>query len=200
MKLYLMRHGQTFANVEQVYAGHEDVALTEKGRMQATRLCSILKPVQFDAVYSSDLSRAIDTQKIALPEWEGERTPLLREFHVGALAGQNYKEMAKLHGVAYQKARDYSGFGGESAAMVKARLSAFLEDITAKNYGNVAVFAHHGILVSMLEIVLQADFNRLAVNTDNCSVSVFEYDGSKWILKVWNYTGSLLGAEELHAL
>jgi len=84
--------------------------------------------------------------------------------------------------------------------MVKARLSAFLEEITAENYENVAVFAHHGILVSMLEITLQADFNRLAVNTDNCSVSVFEYDGSKWILKIWNYTGSLSGPEELHAL
>lgn len=200
MKLYMMRHGQTFANLEQVYAGQEDVALTEKGRAQAEHLRTLLQPVHFDAVFSSDLSRAIDTQKIALPQWEGIRTPRLREFHVGSLTGKNYKELAKLHGTAYQKARDYSGFGGENAAMVKARLSAFLEEIMAEDYENVAVFAHHGTMISMLEIALQADFNRMAVSTDNCSVSVFEYDGSKWILKLWNYTGHLLRPEELRAL
>lgn len=192
MKLYLMRHGQTVANVKRVYAGHEDVMLTEKGREQAQCLRDILKPLHFDAVYSSDLSRAIDTQRIALPDWEGQRTPLLREFHVGSLAGQDFEVMAKLHGTEYQKARDYSGFGGENTAMVRERVSSFLEELTSKDYKNVAVFAHHGILVSMLEITLEADFNRLAVNSNNCSVSVFEYDGEKWILKLWNYTGSIL--------
>ena len=62
MKLFLVRHGQTVSNVAGVYAGQTDVILTDAGRAQAMKIRPILEKFQFDKVYSSDLSRAIDTQ------------------------------------------------------------------------------------------------------------------------------------------
>ena len=87
MILFLVRHGQSVANVTKIYSGHNDVPLTEEGRAQAVALRPVLSELTFDRVYSSDLSRAIDTQLLALPGVEGIRTPLLREIDVGRAAG-----------------------------------------------------------------------------------------------------------------
>ena len=57
MKLFLIRHGQTTANVSRkAYCGQTDVPLTELGRQQAEAIRPILSRHQFDRVFSSDLS------------------------------------------------------------------------------------------------------------------------------------------------
>ena len=87
MKLFLVRHGQTTANVDKIYAGQTDVMLTEAGREQAMAIRPILENFQFDKVYTSDLTRAMDTQALALPFEDPIRTPLLREIDVGGATG-----------------------------------------------------------------------------------------------------------------
>ena len=80
MKLFLIRHGQSTANLVKTYAGQTDAPLTEQGRLEAEQIRPILGKFSFDRVYSSDLTRAIDTQRIALPDAVAETTPLLREI------------------------------------------------------------------------------------------------------------------------
>ena len=88
MKLFLVRHGQTVTNLEQRWTGQMDVALTELGRQEAESIRPILEKFTFDKVFSSDLSRAVITQQLALPGYTAAQTPLLREFDVGTLAGK----------------------------------------------------------------------------------------------------------------
>ena len=58
-RLLFVRHGQSEANLEGVFAGQIDPALTELGYRQAECTAEfIAKTYQVDAVYSSDLQRA----------------------------------------------------------------------------------------------------------------------------------------------
>lgn len=187
MKLYLIRHGESVANEKKVYAGQTDVMLTENGRSQARRIQPILEQISFDKVYSSDLIRAIETQRLAIPGAEGEKTPLLREFAVGTLEGMSYSEVRARFGATIGRARDYTPFGGENAETVRDRLREFLSKLEAEPWENVAAFVHNGIMISMMEIVLGSAFDRSALKSGNCAIHVFEYDGAKWHLLAWNY-------------
>jgi broad specificity phosphatase PhoE len=65
-----LRHGQSEANAARVFSGHQDVALTEKGRAQAAaagqQMALLLKGQAIDQVLVSSLQRAQDTARIAL--------------------------------------------------------------------------------------------------------------------------------------
>lgn len=191
MKLFLVRHGQTTANVDKIYAGQTDVKLTELGRQQARDIAPILAPFHFDKVYSSDLSRAIDTQMLALPGVVGEQTPLLREYDVGALVGRKFAEVRQMDGPRIGRTRDYSVYGGENAPMVADRIRKFLKILEEDPCENVAAFAHNGIMNTMLGIVLDADYDRSSVQSNNCAIHVFEFNGERWRLLAWNYMGKL---------
>lgn len=194
MKLFLIRHGQTTANLDMVYAGQTDVPLTDLGRQQAEAIRPILAPVSFDKIYSSDLSRAIDTQRLAIPGAEGIRTPLLREYDVGSLVGVDFARGRQLFAQAQTDSslmRDYSLFGGESPRMVCDRIREFLSMLEAESCENVAAFVHNGIMNSMLRIVLGTEFDTAAVKSQNCAINIFEFDGTRWRLFAWNYMGGI---------
>lgn len=60
MRLWLVRHGETEANVAGLYSGHAPTPLTEKGIGQAKTLHTLLRHAPFDRVLCSELdARAI---------------------------------------------------------------------------------------------------------------------------------------------
>ena len=191
MKLFLIRHGQTTSNNQRIYVGQTDVPLTETGREQALAIRPILEKFSFDRVYSSDLSRAIDTQELALPFDDPIRTPLLREINVGSAAGMAYGEPFANMPEEYRKNGDYSIFGGENKEMACRRLRKFLDLLEADPCENVAAFSHNGILNCMLRVVLEAPVKSVAAPSPNCAIHVFELDNGMWKLRAWNYMGKL---------
>ncbi|KAG9015117.1 hypothetical protein FRB94_004236 [Tulasnella sp. JGI-2019a] len=89
--VYLVRHGETAENRQHIIQGQLDTQLNETGRDQARRLAISLKDTQFARVYSSDLTRAVDTANAVL-EFHPDRLlvpqHLLRERYFGALQGK----------------------------------------------------------------------------------------------------------------
>jgi broad specificity phosphatase PhoE len=64
--IYLARHGQTAWNKEEIFRGRTDVPLDETGLRQAELAGEYFKGMEIHAIYSSPLSRALETaQKIA---------------------------------------------------------------------------------------------------------------------------------------
>ena len=59
--LYLVRHGQTEANAQNLICGDAESPLNEKGRKQAVDLAEQMAEIDFDIAYTSPLSRASDT-------------------------------------------------------------------------------------------------------------------------------------------
>lgn len=188
MILFMIRHGQTTANVDAVYSGQTDVMLTEQGRVQAEALQPKLAKYRFDQVWSSDLTRAVETQRLAIPGVEGIRTELLREIDVGSLAGQSIADVREKHG---DLRGDYSPFGGESYGQLTGRVRKFLDRLEENPCERAVAFAHGGLINGMLNIVLGGQANVSGAINGNCNVAVFRFDGKRWTMLAWNYMGEL---------
>ena len=61
MTITLVRHGEVEEAYHRCYNGHNDIALSAKGREEAQALALLLKEKTFDALYSSDLRRCQET-------------------------------------------------------------------------------------------------------------------------------------------
>lgn len=190
MKLYVIRHGQSEGNIRGVFSGWLQHNLTEKGREDALKAGRIIKNVKFDKVYASDLNRAIETAKIALPDYPCEPTPLIKETNVGIIGDMPYEEASEKYGHLYKKTNgfDYGEIGGESHAQLDKRVREFLDIVALSPYENVAAFCHGGTMRSFLRNVVGNDVNTYNIDCPNCCISVFEHKNGRWILKTWNYT------------
>jgi len=93
--LLLVRHGETTWHTENRYAGSTDVALTERGIAQGEQLGRWAETQPIDAVYASDLSRAVITATPAATALGLPLTidPALREVHFGRSEGLTSAEM-----------------------------------------------------------------------------------------------------------
>lgn len=187
MQVWFVRHGQSLANSLGQHAGWAQVPLTEQGRADAKRAGEALAGLQPDAVYSSDLRRALETAEIALPGCRPIPTPLLRELHVGELVGKSAAQCREIYGPVYDQARarfDYTPFGGESAGQHVARAAAFLKELEQSGHGTVAAFCHEGTLRSLYNYVKGLPAGTL-IRCKNGGVCRFAWDGTAWTVEAW---------------
>ena len=187
MKLFVIRHGQSEANLGRRYTGQFDTPLTELGRQQAAALQPVLAQYKFDMVFSSDLQRAANTCANALPGADVELTSLLREYDVGTLVGKTWEEVGNFQPEDPAMRPDYTAFKGENVEMVCDRVREFLHKLEESDYEYVAAFSHFGFMKCMLRVVLGAAFDHRAVLAENCAIYVFDYDGSRWSICALNY-------------
>jgi alpha-ribazole phosphatase/probable phosphoglycerate mutase len=181
-RLYFLRHGQTTWNADgNRYAGATDVPLTETGIAQARKGAELIRDLNFDAVYCSGLSRALETAKLAL---EGRdipivRDPRLNEMNYGNWEGKTHAEiLAESDNHWHDWVTDPDawrpGANGELASELVGRVTAFLYDILQPGRTVLAV-AHHTtgrlLIAHMLEMPL-ANYRRQQL--DNASLSLFE--------------------------
>lgn len=104
-ELWLVRHGQSVYNEENLFTGWVDVPLTEKGKSEARQVGKDLFKLKFkpDTVFTSSLMRAHQTMLILLSELEMCLPPIfkseaLNERHYGDLQGKNKEQTAKEFG------------------------------------------------------------------------------------------------------
>ncbi len=88
---YLVRHGESEDNVNNIATGWSSTPLTETGRAQARRTGRYLSEVDFAKFYSSDLTRAIQTANIInarlISPLEIQQTTNFREWNLGKFTG-----------------------------------------------------------------------------------------------------------------
>lgn len=96
---YFVRHGETYFNYYGRMQGWSDALLTEEGIQNVHRSGRGLEDIEFDAVYTSDLKRTIDTASIILEEnSNGEfleivPMPEFREVSFGSFEGLSSAEV-----------------------------------------------------------------------------------------------------------
>lgn len=157
--LYIVRHGESIANHDDRLAGNRDMPLSEIGRKQAGRTAEFLRDMPLDAVYSSDLSRAMVTAAIiaaahtltVIPE------PGLREINAGVWEGMPYTEIAAQFPDEYRIWKENIGLsrcpGGESALQVQARVKKTIERIVRQHPEGCLCLVTHGLALRMMEAV-----------------------------------------------
>lgn len=84
MKVVLIRHGESIANFENYWTGWLDVPLTKKGEEQAKAAGNKIKmaQLQFDAVFTSVLQRAILTSQLVLEASDQLWVPLIKTWRL----------------------------------------------------------------------------------------------------------------------
>lgn len=109
-KVVFLRHGQSAWNLENRFTGWTDVDLTSRGEDEAREAGRLMREAgfNFDAAFTSRLTRAVRTLWLALQEMDlcwlpVEKDWRLNERHYGALQGFNKSEMAAQVGEAQVK-------------------------------------------------------------------------------------------------
>ncbi len=151
--VFVLRHGQTAYNAEQRIQGHLDLPLNDTGRWQAERLADALQHETIDAVYSSDLQRALQTAE-PLARRRGlavQRDAGLRERAFGGFEGLSFDEIdARWPDDAARWRRrdaDFGPAGGETLRDFAQRCVATALALAARHRGGtIALVAHGGVL------------------------------------------------------
>ena len=143
--LYLVRHGETEDNVNQIMQGQTQGRLTEHGVEQARELAERMRRKQIDAFFASDLQRSIDTCRIiAQPHGKTiETTPLLRERDWGGFTGLFIPDL---------KDRTWPD-DIETIGQMKERARQFLDLLRKKHAGQKVLAVGHGIMNKAIQSV-----------------------------------------------
>ncbi len=160
MNIYLVRHGESQANLEKLFYGSLDSPLTEQGVEDAELAAKKLKDLPVQALYSSPLIRAYATAEyisaeMGLPIQSDQR---LVEQHFGSFEGFTYEKLKEDHGSVFV---DYyhgswceeTPLGGESFADMVERIEPFLKEIIEKGE-DCLIVSHNGVMRTLLYLIL----------------------------------------------
>lgn len=147
--LLLIRHGYSKANQLNLFLGHGNVDLTEKGRFQAQKTAQFLSNTHIDVIYSSDLDRAVQTAEYTA---KIKNLPIikevgLREINAGEWDFMSFEQIRKTYEKEFntwcndvEKVRCPNG---ESFLELQDRVFKAIEKIAINNPDKtVAIFSH----------------------------------------------------------
>lgn len=161
-KLLIIRHGQSMANLEDIFAGHYDAELSELGHRQAEKTAEFIADnYDVDSIYASDLSRAYNTakhlsDKIGIPIVKESE---IREIQCGEWDGKKFSDLAieyyeSYHTWIYDIGKA-SCPGGESVVELSKRIMSAVDKIISENNGKTVVIATHATPIRVMQTVWQ---------------------------------------------
>ncbi|MBI5880926.1 histidine phosphatase family protein [archaeon] len=186
MKIYLIRHGQTTADVEDRYGGAYDDHLTDLGKKQAQELAGKLKGSGIEVIYHSPMIRATETARIITNDLSLELrvVPDLRERNVcGVVTGltktearerfpDQVEELSK--GTIYPKVK-----GSEQYNPFKERVLKAFGQVTSSDYSTIAVITHGGPISCIVrELLRLGELKRLG----DCAILEIDKNGKRYKL------------------
>ena len=190
--LLFIRHGESQANRQKIFAGHMNADLTEVGMAQAEKAAEyIADHYKVDAVYASDLMRAYKTGKAAadrlgLPITSTEQ---LREIRAGEWDGKLFDTIPNLFPDDFALWMSDIGnskcTGGESVRQLGERIVAAVTEIAKSNDGKTVLIATHATPIRVTQCLLGGhtlDEMKNIPWVSNCSVTEIHYLDGKWEL------------------
>jgi broad specificity phosphatase PhoE len=201
-RLLLIRHGESTWNREHRIQGQLDPPLSEEGHSQALRLARRLAGRKLEALYASDLTRAMET---AAPIAEATGLPVqpmreLREIFLGEWEGLYNAELVERYPQQWARWTEEPSWdlipGGEGAAAFESRVESALEIIFAQHpRGDTVVVTHGGVIqIALHRVVGRPSRGLFPFRISNTSMSVIEKRDGKMIIDVVNDTSHLEGS------
>lgn len=177
MKIYVVRHGQTDWNLQNLLQGSTDIELNEKGVKQAIETSQKLSDIHFDAIYCSPLKRAFDT--------------------ANTINSNRNLTIIKDNRLIEREFGDYEGLPGKNIDLKKywnyidniqdsniepiqtffKRIENFLRDIINKfgnSNKNILVVTHNGVNLAIDSLLNGIPENIFSLNLAPCAYKVFE--------------------------
>lgn len=180
MRLVLVRHGQSEANVLRLVTGTPDDVLSEAGTTQVAATRDTLERIGFQAaqVHTSQWTRAQQSARILAPDAHLLVDPRLGETHAGSVANLPLKAFLEQQPDFYRDhERRYPD--GESHADLNHRVLAWLADLRDQEPGTVLAVTHAGPIACLMQHALGIPMERFpALLAKNASISVLDYDAA----------------------
>ena len=183
-RIYFVRHAEAEGNVKEFFQGRIDCEISEKGAIQLQYLAKRFEAIDYDAIYSSPLKRALATanavnSRLRLPIFERHG---IIEINGGVWEGRLWTEIERdypaEHNLWKNDMKRFSIEGGESMTEVYERMNDAVSEIVRENIGRTVVVVSHGC--ALRNYLAYAEFGtaeRLGDVgwSDNTAVSLIEY-------------------------
>lgn len=202
--IYLIRHAEAEGNTKEIFQGHSDGAVSEKGRVQLEALSERCRQFPFEAVYSSPLQRAHETAEGANLHYN---LPIivrddLMEINGGVFEGNYWSELPNLfpdeYSVWENSHHDFTIENGESMREVFARITNAIDEIAKENQGKVVAVVSHGCAIrNYLCYASGWPIERVneIVWCDNTAISRIDYDKNFTPHIIWQNDSSHLSED-----
>lgn len=166
MRILVIRHGESEADLLDVHEGRADFELTERGHRQAAAMaCYVKENYDISAIYCSTLKRAYQTaghlsDAIGIPLTADER---LMEFNNGLIAGLERAVAREKYPPVKNLPLHASVYEQESMLEFRCRAEYMLSKIISETYpdATVAIVTHGGMVNQLYRA-----FFRLPVDSD----------------------------------
>ena len=192
-KIYLIRHGETYWNIQNRIQGHSPNSINENGKIQSQKLKERLSGIVFDEIYSSDLPRALHTAQIIFPNKEIKITQSLRERYFGLWEGKTKNEIQsqspEIFEIYQTKKKLHLSSKGESLNFFRKRILKAITEIAEQNKGKtIAIVTHGGVIKFFYQIIHNFPVEKVReIAFNNTSLNVVEFDSDKkefnWLVK-----------------
>ena len=186
MKIWVTRHGQTALNAGKKMQGRSDIPLNETGIAQAKEARERIGDIKFDAVYSSPLIRAVKTAEIigGVPESEIIRDERIIEADFGKYEQKSYYGCGPAMSLYWMFPELFPAPKGvETTEQMTARVRSFLKELESKDYENVLIACHGGIIRFIRGYLEGAKSGYVwRPRPKNCEIRVYERVVGEYIL------------------
>jgi len=196
IRIFLIRHGETDWNRIRRFQGRSDLPLNQAGRDQARALALALKDESLMAMYSSPLSRAMETARLikifhtSTPLFEEEG---LIEMDLGDFDGMEAQQWIHQY-PNFQKAwletpASVTMPGGENLQEVQARAIDTLERITRlyPSETTLLICSHNFVILTILCYALNISLTRFRdLRQGTAALNILYKQGERWWVKVVN--------------
>ncbi len=187
--IYLVRHGQTAWNKEEIFRGRTDIPLDETGLKQAERVGQYFKEMEIHGIYSSSLSRAWQTAEKVVQPLQG-----ILDMSFGNWEGRPHQEIRESDSKTYRQWVETPHLvrlpGGESLDDVRVRAMAALEEVIRNHPGKTLVLVTHRVVNKVLICgILGLDNSHFWQITQNTTaINLIQHRDGNYILSLMNET------------
>lgn len=176
MKLYVIRHGQTNDNVNNIINGRSNEELNETGKEQARQMKNKIEALDIDLIICSPLIRTKQTANIInsknIPVIFDER---IIERDTGEYTNKHFKEIDREDFYNYYSSTKYKY--AETINDVCYRVEKFLDDIKIKYKDkNILLVTHGGTTRAIYAYFngIPKDGKLLSYGQNNCEIREYE--------------------------
>lgn len=188
--LYIIRHGQSQGNQYNLFLGHTDLDLSEKGHIQAEVTAKYLENIHADAIYSSDLLRAFNTAKHTADKKGMEiiKSENLREIFAGDWETQSFEYLSDTYKKDYEMWVHDTGnaqcTNGEKVTDLQKRITDEIRKIAEENIGKTVFIFSHATPIRVMQAYAEnktKDEIKDVPWATNASITHIKYQDGKFI-------------------
>ncbi|HYB20032.1 MAG TPA: histidine phosphatase family protein [Thermodesulfobacteriota bacterium] len=200
-RVYLIRHGTTEWNREEIFRGRADCPLNDTGRAEAQAAAAYLREVEIEKIYTSPLSRAAETAAAVAAERKLQAIPDLAfiDLDFGEWQGLPLKEVREKYPDLYrtwrERPQDATFPGGENLAQVRARAWEGLLRVARDNPEKTTLIVSHRVITKVLICAaLGLDNSHFwQIKQDTTAINCLEYARDQFVAALINDTCHLKG-------